>query len=401
VGFRLARGRKRVVWSAVVVVVVAAGVGGWLVFGPSSAESTGEELTAEVTSGPQRQTVSASGTVEPAQRADLEFAVSGSVTGVHVAEGDRVTAGQVLATVDDELLQAEVDAADSALDAAQARRDDDAAADASDTQLAADDAAVVSARSRLASAQESLDNARLRSTIAGTVVSVDLAAGDQVSGGDDTNPDDNGTTTPNSANQPDDESDDTSGITVVSTDRYVVDAGVSSSDVDKVKKGQQVEITPVDATAQVEGTVRSVGLVAEAADSGAATFPVTVDITGKRDDVYAGSSATVTIVIEERDDVLTVPSAALHSEGDTTYVNKIVDGRTVKTTVEIGTAYGPVTEIVSGLREGDEVEIAAFVRGPGGGGGGDDGGGGGGGPGGQVKVPGGDDEFGGPLPGGK
>jgi macrolide-specific efflux system membrane fusion protein len=94
-----------------------------------------------------------------------------------------------------------------------------------------------------------------------------------------------------------------------------------------------------------------------------------------------------------------VPSAALHSEGDTTYVNKIVDGRTVKTTVEIGTAYGPVTEIVSGLREGDEVEIAVFVRGPGGGGDGGEGGDGGG-PGGKVIMPGGD-EFGGQFPGGK
>lgn len=398
-GFRLSRGRKRVLWSAVVVAVAAAGVGGWLVFGRASAEPTDEAVTAKATSGPQRQTVSATGTIEPAGRADLEFAVSGTVTGVRVAEGDRVTAGQVLATVDDELLRAEVDAADSALDAAQARQDDDAAG-ASDTQLAADDAAVVSARSRLTSAQESLDNARLRSTITGTVVAVDLATGDQVSGGDSA-PDDSGndgTTSPNSAaDQPDDESDDTSGITVVSTDRYVVDADVASSDVAKVKKGQQVEITPVDATEPVEGTVRSVGLVAEAADSGAATFPVTVDVTGKRDDVYAGSSATVTVVIEERDDVLTVPSPALHSEGDTTYVDKIVDGRKVRTTVEIGTAYGPVTEIVSGLAEGDEVELAAFVRRPGGGGGD---GGGGPDPGGKVMVPGGD-VFGGPVSGGK
>jgi multidrug efflux pump subunit AcrA (membrane-fusion protein) len=361
VGFRLPRGRKRVIWSAVAVVVLAGGAGAWFVLAPSEAQST-TTATATVTSGPQRQTVSATGTVQPAQRADLEFAVSGEVTAVLVAEGDTVTAGQALARVDDALLAAQVDAADSALDAAQARRDDDTAAGATDTRLAADDAAVVSARSRLASAQASLGHATLRATIAGTVVAVGLAVGDQVSGGDGSAPDDDATA-PNSV--PDDQSDDTSAVTVVSTDRYVVDASVAGSDVDEVRAGQAVEITPVDATEPVEGTVRSVGLVAETADSGAATFPVAVEVTGERDDIFGGSSATVTIVVEERDDVLTVPSQALHSEGGTTYVYKIASGRRVRTTVELGTAYGPQTEVRSGLAEGDEVELTGFVRMPG------------------------------------
>jgi macrolide-specific efflux system membrane fusion protein len=358
-----------VIWSAVVVVVIASGAGAWFFLAPSGAQST-TTATATVTSGPQRQTVSATGTVQPAQRADLEFAVSGEVTAVLVDEGDTVTAGQALARVDDALLAAQVDAADSALDAAQARHDDDTAAGATDTQLAADDAAVVSARSRLTSAQASLGHATLRATIAGTVVAVGLAVGDQVSGGDGSAPDDDtapDATTPNSA--PDDQSDDTdtSAVTVVSTDRYVVDASVAGSDVDKVKAGQDAEITPVDATEPLEGTVKSVGLVAETADSGAATFPVTVEVTGERDDIFGGSSATVTIVVEERDDVLTVPSQALRSEGGTTYVYKIASGKRVKTTVDIGTAYGPETEVRAGLAEGDEVELAGFVRMPGGG----------------------------------
>lgn len=392
-GFRLPRGRKRVLWSAVAVVVVAAGVGGWLVFWPSSPEPAAESLTARATSGPQRQTVAASGTVRPARQADLEFAVSGTVTAVLVGEGDAVTAGQVLARVDDALLRAKADAASATLHAAQAKRDEDAAA--SDTQLAADDAAVVSARSRLDSARADLDHARLRSPIAGTVASVDLAVGDQVSSG--SSPDDG--TTPSAA--PDDQSDDSAtGITVVSTGRFAVAADVAAADVAKVEKGQQVEITPVDATRPVEGTVVSVAAVAETSDDGAATFPVTIDVTGERDDVYAGSSATVSIVTEEREDVLTVPSQALHGDGKSTYVNKIANGRPVRTTVRIGTVYGPLTEIVSGLAEGDEVELASFTRLPGGGTNGGEGGGKGGGP---VVVPGGGGVFpgNGSFPGGK
>jgi multidrug efflux pump subunit AcrA (membrane-fusion protein) len=388
VGFRLPRGRKRVVWSAVAVVVVAGGAGAWFVLTPSGAQSA-TTATATVTSGPQRRTVAATGTIQPARRADLEFAVSGEVTAVLVAEGDTVTAGQVLATVDATLLSAQVDAAASALDAARARRDDDTAADATDTQLAADDAAVVSAQSRLTSARESLRHATLRATIAGTVVAVGLAVGDQVSGGDAPADD---ATTPNAApsDQPDGTA--TAAVTVVSTNRYVVDASVASSDVDDVKAGQAAEITPVDATEPVEGTVTSVGLVAETADSGAATFPVTVEVTGEHDDVFGGSSATVTIVVEQREDVLTVPSQALHSEGGTTYVYKIASGRRVRTTVELGIAYGPQTEVRSGLAEGDEVELAGFVRMPGSGNdqnGGPKGGKVDGGPGGDMVFPGG------------
>jgi macrolide-specific efflux system membrane fusion protein len=359
-------------WVVGVIVLAAAGAGAWLVFSPSPAEPSADSMTVAATRGTQRQTVGATGTIQPARRADLQFAVSGEVTEVLVAEGDTVTAGQVLARVDDELLAAEVAAADADLDAARARRDDDVAAGASATQLAADDAAVVSAQSRLASAQASLDHAQLRATIAGTVADVGLAVGDQVSGGDGSSPSD-GATSPNAA-QDDESGEDTPAITVVSTGRFVVDATVAAADVEPLKKGQQVEITPVDAAEPIEGTVTTVGRVAEATDSGAAAFPVTIEVTGEHDDVYAGSSATVTIIVAERADVLTVPTPALHGEGDSAYVYKMVDGRRVKTPVRVGTAYGALTEIVSGLAEGDEVEVAGFVRRPGGDQGGDQGG---------------------------
>lgn len=406
-GIRLLRGRKRVLWSALVVVVVAAGVGAWLVFGTSSADPSTQSLTAKATSGTQRQTVSASGTVQPAHQADLEFAVSGTVTAVLVDEGDTVKAGQVLARVDDALLRAQADVADATLDAAQARRGEDAGSGASDTQLAADDAAVVSAQSRLDSANADLDHARLRSTIAGTVAAVGLAVGDQVSAGgssDGSSPQDDSDqpTSPNAAQ--DDQSDTTTGITVVSTDRFVVNANIAAASVKSVKKGQQAEITPVDATQPVEGTVTSVAAVAETDDNGAATFPVSIEVTGTHDDLYGGSSATASILTEERENVLTVPSQALHGDGNTTYVNKMVDGKAVRTTVKIGTAYGPQTEIVSGLEEGDEVELTGFTRLPGGDNGDNSGGperGVDGGPnGGGGKFPGGGFPGGGSFPGG-
>ena len=324
----MGRTRRRLLVLSGVVVVVAGGVAAWLLLRP--AEAATEPVVATATVGTQRQTVSATGTIEPAEQADLSFAVSGEVTEVLVKEGDKVTSGQGLAKVDDTLLQAQLTAAQAQLDAAEEKAD-------------SDDASVLSAESDVTAAQEAVDNATLKSTIDGTVVTVGLKVGDRVGtssgggGGDNS---------------------DSTQFTVVSTNRFLVDAKIGSEDVDQVKQGMAAQITATGSNEPVEGTITTVGLVASADDSGVATFPVTVDVTGEQEDIYAGSSATVSIVVEERENVLTIPAMALHTEGDTTYVNKVVDGKAVRTDVKVGETFGMQTEITSGLAEGDQVQVA-------------------------------------------
>lgn len=339
----MGRTRRRLLVLSGVVVVAAGGVAAWLWLKP--AEASTEPVVATAVVGTQRQTVSASGTIEPAEQADLSFAVSGEVTEVLVKEGDQVTAGQALATVDDTLLQAQLTAAQAQLDAAEEK--------AADSDDASADSAVVSAESDVTAAQEAVDNASLTSTIDGTVVTVGLKVGDRVG-------DSSGAGGGNGES-------DTAQFTIVSTNRFVVEAKLGSEDVDKVKAGMAAEVVATGTSEPVDGTVQTVGLVASADESGAASFPVTIDVTGEQDKIYAGSSATVSIVVEERDDVLTVPAMALHTEGDTTYVNKTVDGKAVRTDVEVGDTFGMQTEITSGLSEGDQVEVAVAAPNTGGG----------------------------------
>jgi multidrug efflux pump subunit AcrA (membrane-fusion protein) len=364
------RTRRRLLVVAGVVVVAAGGVATWLVLRP--AEASTQPVIATATVGTQRQTVSASGTIEPAERADLNFAVSGEVTQVLVKEGDTVTTGQTLATVDDTLLQAQLTAARAALDAAE-------------EEASAEDPSVVSAEADVTAAQEAVDDAALKSTIDGTVVSVGLRVGDRVGNGSSDGSSDG------SADSGNGNSGGAAELTVVSTNRFVVDAKVASADVDKVKQGMAAQITATGTDEPVDGTVQTVGLVASADDSGAATFPVTVDVTGERKTIYAGSSATVAITVAQRQNVLTVPAMALHTSGSATYVNKVVDDRAVRTDVVVGDTFGARTEIRSGLKEGERVEVAVVA--PSGGNGGDNGrtgvfpdGGGG-------KLPGGGGDF--------
>lgn len=348
------RPRRRLVLLLALALLAVAGVGAWLLTrGDGAAETT--TSTATVATTTMRETVAASGTVQPRQTAELAFEVSGTVTGVYVAEGDTVTNGQLLARVDATALVAARTAARSSYDAAVAQLEEDEDAGASDVQLAADQTAVVSAEAALEQARQDVEDAELRATVNGTVTSLDLAVGDVV-GSSGTS----GSTGGSSDTSTDSAS--TAAVTIVSTHRYLVDATVASTDVERLTEGLQAEITVTGVTDTVYGTVQSVGLVAETNSSGAAVFPVTIEVTGTPEGLYAGTSAEATIIVKQIPDVLAVDSRALRADGDTTYVEKIVDGGTVRTEVETGAVYGMQTEIVSGLAEGDVVEVPGFTR---------------------------------------
>jgi multidrug efflux pump subunit AcrA (membrane-fusion protein) len=359
VGRVVGRMGRRGLAVVVVVLLAVAATGVWLLTRPDNAAAA-QTVTATVTAGTYQQTVSGTGTLAPTRQADLDFAVSGRVTQVLVNAGDKVAKGDVLARLDTTSLDAALDSAQAQLDAAQAQYDDDVDADAADTQLAADRAAVAAAESSLSQAQDDLDAATLKATFSGTVASVDIAVGDQVSGTSSSGSD------PSASDSSDSSTGTTSAVVVVAPRHFKVVADVAADDITKVKKGMQAQVTPTGASQPVYGTVTSVGLVAQSSSSGAATFPVTVTITSAQSKLYAGTSTTVSIVTRQVSNVLAVPTLALHTSGSTTYVEKLVDGKKVRTTVTIGQTYGTNTQVTKGLKEGDKV-VLATVRLPSGG----------------------------------
>ena len=140
---------------------------------------------------------------------------------------------------------------------------------------------------------------------------------------------------------------------------------MAAADVGELTEGLQAEITVSGVTDTVYGTVSEVARVAEVDSDRAAVFPVIVAVTGTRDDLYSGTSADATVIVQQLPDVLTVSTPALQSDGDTTYVEKVVDGVSERVEVETGATYGIATEVVSGLSEGDVVEVPGFTRGTG------------------------------------
>jgi multidrug efflux pump subunit AcrA (membrane-fusion protein) len=379
-----AKGKRRwAIASAIVVLLVVGGSAAWAATRNKPTANAATTTTVTVASSTVSQSVSTSGTIEPAHEADLTFAVSGTVTSVPVAVGDKVTKGQALATVGTSELRSAVSLAKANLTAADESLTS-AESSSSSVQVASAKAQVAQAKSNLSAARTALADATLRSTITGTVASVGISKGDTVGSSNGSgNGSGNGS------------SDTSSDIVVISTTTWVVNATVGSADLASVKKGLQAQITPTDSTTRVFGTVQSVGILASSdSTSSSATFPVVIAVTGNPTGMYAGASATVSIIVKQVSDVLTVPTAALHSAGGKTFVYRIKNGKQVRTDVTVGATYGISTQITAGLASGDQVAVTTVARtGPGrtgtgnrGGFGGDGFGGGGFGGGGPQKI---------------
>lgn len=347
-------------WWLVGLAIVLAGVGSWVWLRPDAAAQT-QSVTQTVSRGTYKSTVSATGTITPVKQADLSFSSSGVVTAVAVSVGDRVTKGDLLARIDNTALVAQREAAEAQVSAAETQLSEDAGS--SSTQLAADRASLAAAESQLAQAVDALEDATLTAPFSGIVSAVGVEVGDST-GGAGTQDQQTG-------------SGETAAVSLITPKRLLVEANVSAADVTSLKEGLQAEITPTGGGETVYGTVSEVGVIASASDSGAAQFPVTVEVTGTPTGLYPGSSATVAIVVKQATDVLTVPTQALHTEDDgTTYVYVVDGDDRTKQIVALGESYGMQTEVLTGLAEGVTVEVLSFSgpRGSGNTGNGDGGG---------------------------
>jgi HlyD family secretion protein len=107
--------------GAVVLAGTATGVALWA----SSASGVTGYRTAVATTATVRQELGVSGTVDPVQQANVAFQVAGTVADVDVAAGQKVKAGQTLATLDTAPLQQDVSSAELALSAAQSKLSED------------------------------------------------------------------------------------------------------------------------------------------------------------------------------------------------------------------------------------------------------------------------------------
>jgi HlyD family secretion protein len=149
-------------------------------------------------------------------------------------------------------------------------------------------------------------------------------------------------------------------ITLVDPREIRVDVTVDETDVAKVAVGKTARIT-FDAVAgrTFNGKVISIapsGTITQ----GVVNYPVSIAIDNRNQVLPAGLTASATVIIDEKNDVLVAPIRAVRRQGR----DQVVDlpapegGKPVQRVVKTGVQSDQLIEITDGLQEGDEIVIA-------------------------------------------
>ena len=209
---------------------------------------------------------------------------------------------------------------------------------ASPEQLASDQAAIDAAQAQLAEARQAHDQAELRTPIDGTVGSVTITAGESVQG---------------SSGNPQ--------IVVIGPGDHQVMTSVSDTTIGSVRVGDAATVIPSGTSLALHGQVISIGLLAATgptATAGPVSYPVTVGLARTDEQLFAGQSAAVSIMVAHASDTLTVPSSAVHHVGSASTVSVLRHGTPSTVRVSLGVIGTIRTQVLAGLNQSDQVILA-------------------------------------------
>jgi HlyD family secretion protein len=392
--------RKLIIWGSVVAVLVLLIAGGVFAATRGGTKIDPTKL-AKVEKGDLAKSVVATGKVTPITKVEVKSKASGIVKKLLVDYGDRVKKGQLLAQLDKVEIEAQVAQSRAALDAAEANLSSSEAdfqrakvdAEGPDVPLlkrsydraigmakdgvvsasALDDAdrsyvmalnkqnvakaqvTVLKAKIAQSRAQVAEDQANLKqldeqlsytdivSPIDGIVLSRDVEMGDAVS---------SILVLGSSA---------TLVMTLGDTSEVYVKGKVDESDIGKVYLGQPARIKVESFKDKTfYGKVTKISPMGVEKDN-VTTFEVRVSIQNPGGELKAEMTANAEIILEEHKNVLQIPEGAIIYDKDKKSSVDVPDPKAKdgerKVAVNIGISNGAKTEVLSGLKEGEEVVL--------------------------------------------
>lgn len=357
---RTRRPWSRTRWVATIGAVLAlVALASWLVVILSSTPAQQQETeVVAVTRSTETVSVSLAGTLAPQEQANVSFAVPGTVHQIAVRVGDQVQQGQVLALLEDRDLANAVALAEAQVSAARAQLTTIREADqATSAQIAAAQAQVQASVASLDSARGRLADANLTAPLTGTVAQVNLRVGDQVTGAGAVGGSTSGFSGLSGLSGLGAATSTSAGahVVIVVPDAWQLEASVGTADLPLLAPGQPAVVTPTGTDEAVDGFVDTIGIVATSASGSAATFPVSITLTGQGRKLFSGASAEAVVTVETIPDALTVPVTAVTTVDGRSTVQKVTGASTAATEVTLGRRFGERVEISAGLAVGDQI----------------------------------------------
>ena len=360
----LERRTKKVITGAVIIAVALTAVIGYRIYSnlSSSKERAGRATqgravaveTAPVSRKDITPVLSFSANLEPQWSAEISSKVDGRIDRLLVEEGDAVTSGMVLATLDTNELEASVVQAEGTLLKARAgleeanlnlARNEALARQGAIAQQTLDsmrikrDLAVGDVRiaeGNLTLLQAKLDNARILAPRSGVIVKRPVQAGYYTKAGSPI-------------------------VTLADTSSLLAKAVIGEAQVKDIIPGTAVKVV-VDALGAKEfaGTITR---VSPAAAFPARTFTAEVSIPNPEGLLRSGLFAKALIPLQRRQNILVVPESALVMKEDQKTVFLVTaQGQAQQVTLTLGYIGDGYAEVLAGLKDGDVIVVAGHNK---------------------------------------
>ncbi len=187
------------------------------------------------------------------------------------------------------------------------------------------------AEARVAASEATLDLACIIAPFAGSITSIDVLAGDQISPG-------------------------TPGFRIDDLSRLLVEVEISEVDINSVALGQPVTLN-FDAVLDkvYNGVVVEKGLIGISLQ-GVVSFPVTVEVINADEAIMPGMTAAVNIIVEQIENVVLVPNRAVRVRDGERVVYLLVNNVITPMPVVLGATSDLYSEVLEGdVNEGDAI----------------------------------------------
>ncbi|BBF92476.1 efflux RND transporter periplasmic adaptor subunit [Blastochloris tepida] len=302
-------------------------------------------------------TLDAVGTVQPVASIAIRPRIDSEITEVHVAEGAVVKAGDLLFTLDDRALQAQLSQVEAQIEKdtaqlEQAKRDLDRAEDllrrkiatqvqrdVAATLVRVNEAQLAAGRAQRDSLVTSLSFTRIRAPLAGRIGSITAKAGTVIRAAD-------------------------SGViaTINQFDPIYVAFSIPQSALAPLRRAMAEGPVAVEAKTPAGPVRGTVAFVENAVDLATGTVGVKASMPNAEERLWPGAFVTVTVILGEEPGATVVPSAAVQIGQNGPFVFVIKDDTAQLRRIAVTRTQSNFTVVASGLEIGEDVVTDGQLR---------------------------------------